>query len=174
MGYKRRPINGPYGEPPGIGEVLSETLERKRLVGRIGQLLSPAKWSEIAGGAIARNSCPIKVQKKVLILRVTNSVWMHELQYLKPDLIERINTLVGRRVIEDMEFRVGKLDRKYKPSKRNKKEKAPELPEPDELDIQKAYELTVEIEDEDLKEAIRRAYIKSLQRRKADFLKSSE
>lgn len=66
-------------------------------------------WPSIVGEPIASNTWPDQVRYKKLYLLVHNSVWLHQLMFLKPTLIEKLNTVAGTEVVTDIVLRVGEL-----------------------------------------------------------------
>jgi len=163
---KRKPLNTPYNEPPVVRELMDEFMSRRRFAFRMSRMLLPQRWVEIAGEAIARNARPIKIEKKKLILNVSNAAWMNELSYLKADLIEKINSMAGGGLVEDIIMRVGR-NKPVLPEKPIKKEKPLEpLPEPLPDELQKAEELSSLVCNESIKNTIREVYLRSLLRRR--------
>lgn len=77
--------------PKPIHEILDDLTqqypwETARATGLLGQV-----WADIAGPTIARNTRLIKVQQGTVLLAVTTGIWSQELQFMKPDLIRRLN-----------------------------------------------------------------------------------
>ena len=66
-------------------------------------------WSDIAGEQIAMHTRPDQIRFKKLYLIVGNSVWLHQLTFLKPTLLERINEAAGSQLVSDIIFRVGEV-----------------------------------------------------------------
>ena len=79
-------------------------LESKLLESRIRR-----EWGAIVGEPIASNTWPDQIRYKKLYVRVHNSVWLHQLTFLKPTLIEKLHGAVGADFIADIVFRVGEL-----------------------------------------------------------------
>ncbi len=76
-----------------------ETAHATRLMGQV--------WADTAGPTIARNSRLVKVQQGTLHLAVTTGMWSQELQFMKPDLIRRLNDrLAPALTITDIRMRV--------------------------------------------------------------------
>ena len=48
------------------------------------------QWSEVAGKTIASKSSPAYIQKNILWIYVHDSVWMQQLQALKPQVLENV------------------------------------------------------------------------------------
>ena len=69
------------------------------------------RWSEIVGDQLAAHTRPDLIRFKKLYLIVENSVWLQQLTFLKPTLIEKINAAAGGPVVSDIVLRVGELAR---------------------------------------------------------------
>ncbi len=69
-------------------------------------------WKEIVGKRISEESIPISVSRGILKVRVSSSVWMNELQMMKPGLMERIEKRFGRGKIKDIRFCLGRIQNK--------------------------------------------------------------
>src|SRR5688572_23499298 len=69
------------------------------------------RWSEIVGDQLAAHTRPDLIRFKKLYLIVENSVWLQQLTFLKPTLIEKINAAAGGPVVSDIVLRVGDLAR---------------------------------------------------------------
>lgn len=68
------------------------------------ELMAVQKWMEVCGEGISRVSEAYKVEDSKLFVRVESAPWRNELLYLKPQLISKLNRLVGREVIRDIVF----------------------------------------------------------------------
>ena len=66
-------------------------------------------WASIVGEPIASNTWPDQIRYKKLYLLVHNSVWLHQLTFLKPSLIQKLNGVAGMELITDVVLRVGEL-----------------------------------------------------------------
>lgn len=66
-------------------------------------------WVSIVGEPIASNTWPDQIRYKKLYLLVHNSVWLHQLTFLKPTLIQKLNTVTGMDIVTDMVLRVGEI-----------------------------------------------------------------
>jgi len=73
--------------------------------------LAKARWEEIVGPQVAGVTQVSAVQSGVLIVRVKNSVWANELTLLKDDMLRRLNSSLGGRVLTDIHFQAGGLGR---------------------------------------------------------------
>ena len=99
----------------GIGSIdsLSSILEGlARRLGIESKLLESRlqrDWVSIVGKPIASNTWPDQIRYKKLYLLVHNSVWMHQLTFLKPTLIQKINSVAGGEFVTEMVLRVGEI-----------------------------------------------------------------
>jgi hypothetical protein len=66
-------------------------------------------WVSIVGEPIASNTWPDQVRYKKLYLLVRNSVWLHQLTFLKPTLIQKLNQVAGGEFVTEVALRVGEI-----------------------------------------------------------------
>ena len=66
-------------------------------------------WDEAVGEPIAQNARPAAFKGKLLIVHVSSSTWIHQLQFLKNDMITKLNAAVGKPLIEEIKFKIGPL-----------------------------------------------------------------
>lgn len=64
-------------------------------------------WETTVGPEIAKNAKPVSFRNGCLTVSVTHSAWMQHLQYLKNDMMERINLTLGSPLIQDIRLRIG-------------------------------------------------------------------
>jgi hypothetical protein len=99
----------------GIGSIdsLSNILEGlARRLGIESKLLESRlrrDWVSIVGEPIASNTWPDQIRYKKLYLLVHNSVWLHQLTFLKPTLLHKLNTVTGGEFLTDIVLRVGEI-----------------------------------------------------------------
>ena len=67
------------------------------------------QWRQLVGDAVADNTQPAAFKGDVLLVHVSNSTWSHHLQYLKKDLIKKINTAMGSDLVADIIFKIGDI-----------------------------------------------------------------
>ena len=66
-------------------------------------------WDETVGESIAQNARPAAFKGKLLIVHVISSTWIHQLQFLKTDLMAKINAALGKPLIQEIKFKIGPL-----------------------------------------------------------------
>ena len=81
------------------------------------------EWKVVVGPRIADRAHPITLERGVLLVKVTTSVWANELQMLAPELVARLR--VRGHAVDQLRFRVGPLDLPEKPPERRMTRKVP-------------------------------------------------
>lgn len=90
------------GEPPDIGTAADLTrgvLAKYRINADVHAHQLITDWPDIVGPRVAARTTPMNpgaaMSDGVLSVRVVNSAWLHELSFIKPQLLARINECVG-------------------------------------------------------------------------------
>jgi predicted nucleic acid-binding Zn ribbon protein len=92
-----------------IGDVLQQTLQHCRRETNETLATLGAYWPEVVGETLGVHSCPAAMKGRQLLVHVNSTVWLHEMRFLKDDLIDVINRLLGQPLVEDIRFKVGKV-----------------------------------------------------------------
>ena len=66
-------------------------------------------WEGVVGDVIAQNAKPAAFKGRILIVHTTSSTWVHQLQFLKEEIVGKLNTALGKTLIDDLKFRVGQV-----------------------------------------------------------------
>ena len=103
---KKRPPNKTFTP---IGQVLTSILEQCRSNSGGGIQHLRQVWEKSVGSPIADNAKPFAVKGRLLLVHVSSSAWMHQLRFLKADLMERLNQALGNERVEDIKFKIGPL-----------------------------------------------------------------
>jgi len=93
-----------------LGEILGKSLKRLDLSPRLEEYGVWPIWNEIVGATIARNAQPEKIRNGTLFIKVSSATWMQELQYMKEMISQKLNQSLGKEVVRNIFFFVGKLD----------------------------------------------------------------
>jgi len=64
-------------------------------------------WDRAVGRKIAKHARPSSIKKGVLLVKVTDSVWMQELKFMADMIRDRVNKRLKREAIHKIRFRVG-------------------------------------------------------------------
>lgn len=71
-----------------------------------------ANWSEIVGPTIAEHTEPVGISRNTLILWVKSSPWMHQMHYMKGQMLKTVVKKTGLNHLKDIHFT---LDRRAVP-----------------------------------------------------------
>ncbi len=94
-----------------ISNILADVLNKYRREGDIGLVQVWRIWDNIVGDVIAQNAKPAAFKGRILLVHVTSSSWIHQLQFLKKELIDRLNQALGKPLIEELKFKIGPLEK---------------------------------------------------------------
>ncbi len=87
-----------------IAAILPGVLKELRLDGAAAGWRAVAEWPALAGERIAKRTRAVGYRDGVLTIEVEGSAWMHELGYLRRELVRRANQRVGANVVRDVRF----------------------------------------------------------------------
>ena len=90
-----------------LGNVLPNVLRSLRTGGDEQLLHVWELWDRAVGEMIANNAQPLAFKGKLLLVQVTSSAWLHELQFLKGDIIKNLNDALGKELIAEIKFKIG-------------------------------------------------------------------
>jgi predicted nucleic acid-binding Zn ribbon protein len=72
---------------------------------RAGRVLT--EWTDLVGAKIAQRTRPDGVSDRILWVEVATSAWLHELNLLRPQLLENLVERLGApRLFDDLKFRL--------------------------------------------------------------------
>ena len=66
-------------------------------------------WERAVGEIIAENARPAAFKGKILLVHVNSSPWLHQLHFLKKDILTRLNRELGRDLVDEIKFKIGPL-----------------------------------------------------------------
>jgi hypothetical protein len=151
-----------------LGEVLDKSLKRLDPSGRLGEYGVWPIWNETVGETIARNAQPEKIRQGTLFVKVSNSVWMQQLQYMKDTIAEKLNQALGKEVVKNIFFVLGNVEAKVPETKTPEAKTSPlQSPAPSEPPSKLDEETLNSIEDPDIRRALRRLLAAHSRQRKS-------
>lgn len=163
---------GKREKPESIGNILSPFLKRMGLSWRIKEQKIIENWKEIVGQDIAQNTEPSRLRGGVLYVKVSNPIWMQQLQFLKEVIIKKIHQEIKEVVVDDLRLFIGKIDSSPRgnllspPKNRaedvllNKQEISPFMPE-------NIAEKIAQIKDSEMRQLLTALYSKNKQKKRS-------
>jgi hypothetical protein len=95
--------------PLAVTHILNETLRDLGLEVKLRQYRAWGLWDEVVGPAISAHAQPCSVRGGSLLVAVEDSLWLHQLNYLKHRILVELNERLGKAVLRDMVLRVGEV-----------------------------------------------------------------
>src|SRR5258708_18793429 len=148
-----------------VARLLPKLLNATGANPEMAEIAAKLAWTRAAGDGLRRHEIPFRLCRKTLVVSVADAIWQKQMQSMSGELISRINKLLGREVIEDIEFRIDPATveqvRTSSPLRQDPRERV-RGSIPDEL-----ISAASEIADEDLRERFIRAAENCITRREA-------
>jgi len=91
--------------PIKLSEVLRVYLQKAGLSAPIGRARVVVAWEDLAGPQIMRVTDSVWVRDKKLFVKLTSSVWRHELHMQRIDWLARLHDSLGSEEITEIIFR---------------------------------------------------------------------
>jgi predicted nucleic acid-binding Zn ribbon protein len=89
-----------------LAGVLDRLLARLGLDDEIKGWQAVEEWTRAVGPRVARHTRAVGFQGGVLRVEVDGSAWMHELSFLKQDVVRKIRRELGSDRVRDIRFSV--------------------------------------------------------------------
>ncbi len=88
-----------------LDTVIGAVLKHYKLDARLKQVVALNVWADVVGEQIASAAKALKIERGILIVQVEKSVWRNELQFLKNDIIKKLNDKLKEEIVKDIVFR---------------------------------------------------------------------
>ena len=151
-------------KPEIIGEILRKVLKRKNIPHTATDPRLLDLWTRAVGPQIAARTCPEAVKWGELHVRVSSTVWLHQLQFLKEEICEKFNELSGKAEIRGLRLSIGEIP---SPAHAADTAKPVSLPAPlRKRDREMMQESLAAIGDPELREIVRRVMSLEISRRR--------
>jgi len=148
-----------------VARLLPKLLNATGANPEMAEIAAKLAWTRAAGDGLRRHAIPFRLFRKTLVVSVADAIWQKQMQSMSAELVSRINKLLGREIIEDIEFRIDPVTveqvRTSSPPRHDPRAKV-RGPIPEEL-----VSAASEIADEDLRERFIRAAENCIARREA-------
>ncbi len=98
-----------------LSYTLGSMLKARGLGSRLSEYRIFGQWEKAVGPVIARHAQPQAVRGKKLTLVVDSPAWMQQLSLLKPEIMEKVNSTLGKKTINDITLRIGEVESRAAP-----------------------------------------------------------
>ena len=144
-----------------LSYTLGSMLKARGLGSRLSEYRIFGQWEKAVGPVIARHAQPQAVRGKKLMLVVDSPAWMQQLSLLKPEIVEKVNSTLGKKTINDITLRIGEVESRAEPP-----QETPVLNVLNQAERDKIKAHVRGISDPDIREAISRVIEKDFLSRK--------
>lgn len=144
-------------KPQSIRSILEKTLKNLEIDIPLKTYSILGAWNEIVGESVAVQSQPRTIRNRILFLDVSHPTWMQQLQFLKPTLLEKVNTFLGEPLIQDIRFKLGKISTPTPAPSKTDLWRREDL---DEGTLKRIEELLQKIEDGEVRKTLKDVLIK--------------
>ena len=146
-------------KPTPIRTLLASLIATKGWEGRVELHKVFTFWDELLGADIARQAQPHVIRKTVLWVRVSDSVWMQQLHLLKGMILEKLNSRLTKNKLTDLRFQLDSslgMD-----AGRREEQPARSAASPSARQKMEFEALLASIQDDEIKAAIRKCWLKT-------------
>jgi hypothetical protein len=103
----RRRARQPKLDP--LGEVLQKILKKRNIPHTPTDRRLTDLWRRAVGPQIALQTHPETLKRGTLYVRVSAPVWMHQLQFLKEEILARLGEMTDADSIRSLKFSIGEI-----------------------------------------------------------------
>jgi len=96
-------------EPVHIKTIISEVLKKYSHNKKANLFQITEIWESAVGSTIANDSRPWKMTKNELEVHVSNASWLQQLNYMRNEIIHKLNERLGEQVIKKIRFSIAHL-----------------------------------------------------------------
>jgi hypothetical protein len=146
-----------------VADILARWLGRKKRRSDLHQYTIVHRWVEVVGERLAARTQPKTLRNGVLVVTVANSAWLNELSFLRGQILQHINQMLGERAVSAIRLVAGKVVPCASPVAREPEESSSYVELPPDA-VERIDREVAAIEDPMLREAIRQARVAQLAR----------
>ena len=92
-----------------LGDILRKVLKKRNIPHTETDRRLLDLWTRAVGPQIAIRTLPETVKRSTLYVRVSAPVWLHQLQFLKEEILRKFNELSGKEEIRSLFFSIGEI-----------------------------------------------------------------
>jgi predicted nucleic acid-binding Zn ribbon protein len=103
--------------PAAVADLLSALLRGTPAEKRLKEGEIWLVWESAVGSRIASHAVPAAFRDGTLTLTVDSAPWMQQLNYLKRELVEKVNEKLGEELVKELYMKAGKVAAPAAPKK---------------------------------------------------------
>ena len=145
-------------EPQNIKGILENLMKRLGMDEKLEECQALLLWDDVASNLASRTKA-VAISRGRMSVDVTDSVILHQLTFYKRKYIDKINLMLGKRIVKDIVFRVGKIE-KEEPVGEDREDYIRRLhsTQLDQDELERIDEIVAQIEDEEIRGSLRELF----------------
>ena len=96
-------------KPEILGEILQKILKKRNIPHTSTDRYLLNIWKRAVGPQIAAQTHPDTLKRGTLFVRVSAPVWLHQLQFMKEEILGKVNELHGKEEVRGLFFTIGDI-----------------------------------------------------------------
>jgi len=92
-----------------IGQVLDKIFKKSSYKKKFQEAQVVNLWQSIVGPNLFHHTYPVKLDKGILTCRVDSSALLHELQYMKKDIMNKMTSVMKKQIVNNIYFVLGQM-----------------------------------------------------------------
>ncbi len=146
-----------------IRGILRNVINQEGMERKLDECEALLVWDDAAPTLAARTQ-PVAISRGRMVINVTDSVILHQLTFYKKEYVDKIYLMLGRRIVRDITFRVGNVERRGQGTEsRDEYIERLHSVELDQDEITKIDEITDQIEDEEVRNSLKELFTSQAQ-----------
>ena len=92
-----------------LNTFLETALKRRKIHLSLQDPYLTEPWNNAVGDIIAAQTYPYRLRHGILFVHVSTSTWMHQLHFMKQEIIEKVNSFLDASPVKDIRFSIGRI-----------------------------------------------------------------
>jgi hypothetical protein len=158
--------------PQKLGQFLQKALKQRNIFLHLKDQHLLDAWHKAVGKTISAQTRVDRLDHDTLFVKVSSSAWMHQLQFVKNEIMDKLNEILGKESVRNLFFSIGEVSAVQKKENDTFTLKPDQHPLKD-RDKKLIEECTASISDLELNEILKRAMTRNIIRRKMENRRKS-
>ncbi|MDI6785351.1 MAG: DUF721 domain-containing protein [bacterium] len=94
------------GDFESIEVILKRIIKKSNLTSKFLEEKLKKKWKKIVGEEISKHIIPLQIKNKILYIKIENPIWNNEFNFLKKEIIEKVNLNMDKNIIKDIRSKI--------------------------------------------------------------------
>jgi len=96
------------GKPQAIAALLAGAFQGKPLEQRLEEAKIWQIWDRAVGSRLAAKAKPVRFNNGMLTVAVSSAPWMQQLNFMKRDITQRLNQMLGKELVREIYLKPGR------------------------------------------------------------------